>query len=114
DRCPSGGPSHGHSKVLEKRIEGISQASMTIDKVQHFVKEEEHATASRREEASQGLCPRRRGLRHSPQRLPPRIPGQLVCQTAPRCPPASLWVPGIAHKSPSPGLWYCREPGRFK
>src|SRR5262245_55577857 len=75
DRCSSGSSSHGHSEILEKCIEGLSQPPMTIDKVQHFVKEEEHATASRSEEASQGLCPRRCGLRHSPQRLNPSVPG---------------------------------------
>jgi hypothetical protein len=48
---------------------------MTIDKVQHFVKEEEHTTASRRDEPSQGLCPRGVVWAVVPQHLYPRVPG---------------------------------------
>src|SRR6185503_19993512 len=54
--CAPCGRGHRHSKVLKERMKRISHLPVTINKVQHFVKQEKNRTPSLFKNTTQRFC----------------------------------------------------------
>ncbi len=55
-------PRRGHSQILDKSVKLLGHPPVTVQKVQHFVKEEQHRPFRGLEHAPNGFSPRGRGL----------------------------------------------------
>ena len=93
-----GGCGHGHRQVLDKGMKPVGQFGVAIHKVQHFVKEHQHRSASLGKNALQRRGSRRRLPGIGAKRPHPGIAGQLPGQVYPRRFVIFLRVPGRPHE----------------